>query len=92
MYLPSWILGKHHPMKPHVIEDMKFGLLLKELPESWSTFVTMNSQVNSLSNLITKILHEKLWRQLKESTSSLIMIATFSRTQKSSHNNRYRAK
>ena len=52
----------------------------------------MNSQGNSLSDLITKIRHEKLWRQLKESTPSLAMTASFSKTQKSPYNNRYRAK
>ena len=52
----------------------------------------MNSQGNSLSDLITKIHHEKLRRQLKESTLSLAMTATFSKTQKSSYNNKYRAK
>ena len=73
-------------------EEMKIGLLLSKLPESWSTFVTMNSQGNSLSDLIIKIRHEKLRRQLKESTPSLAMTASFSKTQKSPYNNRYRAK
>ena len=75
-----------------ISEEMKIELLLSKLLESWSTFVTMNSQGNSLSDLITKIRHEKLRRQLKESTPSLAMTVTFSRTQKSSYNNRYRAK
>ena len=75
-----------------ISEEMKIGLLLSKLPESWSTFVTMNSQGNSLSDLITKIRHEKLRRQLKESTPSLAMTASFSKTQKSPYNNRYKAK
>ena len=52
----------------------------------------MNSQGNSLSDLITKIRHEKLRRQLKEFTLSLAMITAFGKTQKSSYNNKYRAK
>ena len=48
-----------------ISEEMKIGLLLSNLAESWSLFVTMNSQCNSLSDLITKNRHEKLRRQLQ---------------------------
>ena len=62
-----------------ISQEMKIGFLLSKLPESWSTFVTKNSQDNSLSDLITKIHHEKLQRQLKESTPSLAVTAAFSK-------------
>ena len=45
-----------------ISEEMKIELLLSKLLESWSTFVTMNSQGNSLSDLITMTRHEKLWQ------------------------------
>ena len=48
-----------------ILEEMKIGLLLSKLLESWNTFITMNSQGNFLSNLITKVLHENLRRELK---------------------------
>ena len=93
-FLDTWetYLEEATTMGNEISEEMKIGLLLSKLPESWSTFVTMNSQGNSLSDLITKIRHEKLRRQLKESTRSLAMTASFSKTQKSPYNNRYRAK
>ena len=55
-------------LRNEISEEMKIGLLLSKLPESWSTFVTTNSQGNSLFDLITKFHYEKLWRQLNEST------------------------
>ena len=92
-FLDTWetYLEEATTARKEISEEMKIGLLFNKLPKSWSTFVTMNSQGNSLSHLITKIRHEKLRRQLKESTRSLAMTASFSKTQKSPYNNRYRA-
>ena len=75
-----------------ISEEMKIGHLLSKLPKSWNTFITMNSQGKSLSDLITKVRHENLRRQLKNSTPSMAMTATVNKPQKSSYNNRYKPK
>ena len=43
-----------------ISKEMKIGLLSSNLLESWNTFITMSSEGNSLSNLITKVRHENL--------------------------------
>ena len=69
---------------------MKIGLLLSKLPESWSTFITMNSQGNSLSDLITEVRHENLPQQRKTSTPSMAMTVAVNRPQKLSYSNCYK--
>ena len=48
-----------------ISEDIKIGLVLNKLPESWGTFITMHSSTATLSKLLTKICHEDIQRQKK---------------------------
>ena len=48
-----------------ISEDIKIGLVLSKLPNSWGTFITKHSSTTTLSELLTKILHEDIRQQKK---------------------------
>ena len=73
-----------------ISKEMKIGLLSSNLLESWNTFITMNSQGNSLSDLITEVRHENLPQQRKTSTPSMAMTVAVNRPQKLSYSNCYK--
>ena len=45
-----------------ISEDIKIGLVLSKLPNSWGTFITKHSSTTTLSELLTKIRHEDIRR------------------------------
>ena len=59
-----------------ISEDIKIGLVLSKLPESWGTFITMHSSTATLSELLTKIRHEDIWRQ-KKNNAQLVAMTVF---------------
>ena len=48
-----------------ISKDIKIGLILKEIPESWKTFTTMNN-IKSLPESLIKILQEVIQRQINQ--------------------------
>ena len=62
-------------------EDIKIGLILKKLLESWGTFTAMKSNIKSLPDLLTKIRHEDVQRQKKAANQPMAMVASLNRYQ-----------
>ena len=73
-------------------EDIKIGLILNKLPESWGTFTTMNNNIKSLPELLTKICHEDIRRQKKAANQPMAMAASNNRHQQYQPANRQRHK
>ena len=64
-----------------ILEDIKIGLILDKLPESWGIFTTMNNNIKSLPELLTKICHEDIQRQKKVANQPMPMVASVNRYQ-----------
>ena len=75
-----------------ILEDIKIGLILKKLPESWETFTTMNNNIKSLPELLTKIRHEHIRRQKKAANQPMAMTASINKYQHNQPGNRPRHK
>ena len=73
-------------------EDIRIGLILNKLPESWGTLTTMNSNIKSLPELLTKIRHEDIRRQKKVANQPMAMVASINRYQQHQLANRQRHK
>ena len=65
-----------------ISEDIKIGLVLSKLPESWGTFITMHSSTATLSELLTKIRHEDIRRQKKNNAQPIAMAVSINRFQR----------
>ena len=72
----------------YILEDIKIGLVLSKLPESWGTFITMHSSVTTLSKLLTKIHHEDIRRQKKYNAQPVAMTVSINRCQRGHPRNR----
>ena len=64
-----------------ISEDIKIGLVLSKLPNSWGTFITKHSSTTTLSELLTKILHEDIRPQKKNNAQPVAMAVSINRFQ-----------